>query len=312
MKHMSGRSPQEGENIVTKGSPSVYSLHSRTFSDHRYVYPVVSRRSGGVSLGINLNPDKICNFDCVYCQVDRTVPSPVIDLSPDEKEEMITRIASELRHLIRLYREGTLFDQPPLAQAPSHHRQLRDIALSGDGEPSTFPWIDEVIEAVIRVKSEEGLEGLPIVLITNGSGLDRAVTRRALKRMEGSNGVIWAKLDAGTEDYYRSVCRTGVPFDRILRNILETAKERPVIIQSCFMRIEGEGPSRREIDAYAGRLDDILREGGSVRLVQIYTIARHPAESFVTALTDAELEIIADIVRNKTGLTVEIYPAKPA
>jgi wyosine [tRNA(Phe)-imidazoG37] synthetase (radical SAM superfamily) len=235
-----------------------------------------------------------------------------MDLSPDEKEEMITRIASELRHLIRLYREGTLFDEPPLAQTPARHRQLQDIALSGDGEPSTFPWIDEVVEAVIRVKSEESLKGLRIVMITNGSGLDRAATRRALIRMDGSNGVIWAKLDAGTEDYYRTVCRTGVPFDRILRNILETAKERPVIIQSCFMRLYGEGPSRREIDTYAGRLNDIVRAGGSVRLVQIYTIARNPAESYVTALTDAELEIIADIVRNKTGLTVEIYPAKPA
>ncbi|GIS62123.1 MAG: hypothetical protein CM1200mP2_43480 [Planctomycetaceae bacterium] len=46
--------------------------HPRTFHDNRFVYPVLSRRSHGLSVGINLNPDKICNFDCIYCQVDRT------------------------------------------------------------------------------------------------------------------------------------------------------------------------------------------------------------------------------------------------
>ena len=52
---------------------SLFQTHSRSFEDNRFVYAVVSRRSGGVSIGVNLNPEKYCNFDCVYCQVDRTV-----------------------------------------------------------------------------------------------------------------------------------------------------------------------------------------------------------------------------------------------
>ena len=46
--------------------------HARLFEQNRFVYPVLSRRSGGISIGVNLNPDKVCNFDCIYCQVDRT------------------------------------------------------------------------------------------------------------------------------------------------------------------------------------------------------------------------------------------------
>ena len=52
-----------------------YQRHERRWADNLYVYAVVSRRSHGVSVGINLNPGKECNFDCIYCQVDRSVPA---------------------------------------------------------------------------------------------------------------------------------------------------------------------------------------------------------------------------------------------
>ena len=51
-----------------------FASHPRTFAENRYVYPVVSRRAGGISIGVNLNLDKVCNFDCVYCQVNRSEP----------------------------------------------------------------------------------------------------------------------------------------------------------------------------------------------------------------------------------------------
>ena len=54
--------------------PLPVSAHPRNFEANRYVYPVLSRRAGGISIGVNLNLDKICNFHCVYCQVDRGEP----------------------------------------------------------------------------------------------------------------------------------------------------------------------------------------------------------------------------------------------
>ena len=57
--------------------------HRRVWRDFDYCYPVISRRSRGVSLGVNLNPDKVCNFDCVYCEVDRLTPAKRKDLDLD-------------------------------------------------------------------------------------------------------------------------------------------------------------------------------------------------------------------------------------
>ena len=54
--------------------------HSRVFNNFTYIYPVVSRRSEGVSLGINLNINNACNWRCVYCQVEGLVrgkPEPI-------------------------------------------------------------------------------------------------------------------------------------------------------------------------------------------------------------------------------------------
>ena len=50
---------------------SLFQDHPRSFEANRYVYPVLSRRAGGISIGVNLNVDKVCNFHCVYCQVSR-------------------------------------------------------------------------------------------------------------------------------------------------------------------------------------------------------------------------------------------------
>ena len=50
---------------------SPHTDHPRLFQGNKFVYPVLSRRSRGISVGVNLNPDKVCNFDCIYCQVDR-------------------------------------------------------------------------------------------------------------------------------------------------------------------------------------------------------------------------------------------------
>ena len=55
--------------------------HRREWREFDYAYPVLSRRSKGISLGVNLNPDKICNFDCVYCEVDRNTPGKRSDIS---------------------------------------------------------------------------------------------------------------------------------------------------------------------------------------------------------------------------------------
>jgi wyosine [tRNA(Phe)-imidazoG37] synthetase (radical SAM superfamily) len=120
--------------------------------------------------------------------------------------------------------------------------------------------------------------------------------------MDRNHGEIWAKLDAGTEDYYRLVNRPNYPLPHVIQNITAAARVRPVVIQSLFMRIDGVGPSVGEVSAYVERLGDIRAAGGKIKLVQIYTVARRPAQPNVTPLTEAEVDSIVERVRSEARL----------
>src|SRR3989304_8265445 len=84
-----------------------YADHTRGWRGNAYIYPVISRRSGGLSIGINLNPDAACNFDCIYCQVDRTVEPRVRDVN-------VERLETELATMIELAGGGGVFAGPAL------------------------------------------------------------------------------------------------------------------------------------------------------------------------------------------------------
>src|SRR5690606_37033599 len=96
--------------------------------------------------------------------------------------------------------------------------------------------------------------------------------------------------------------RTKIPFQRVLDNLLLAAKTRPIVIQSMFLKLLGVGPTIEEIAAYCNRLREIVDAGGELKLVQVYTVARRPAESMVSPLEDAEVDAIAEQVRQRTGL----------
>jgi wyosine [tRNA(Phe)-imidazoG37] synthetase (radical SAM superfamily) len=284
-------------------TPSLFASHPRSFEDNRYVYPVVSRRAGGISIGVNLNIDKICNFDCVYCQVDRS------DAAEKEFVEL-ERLADELNAAVELVTSGRIFEHAKLREAPGPLRRLNDIALSGDGEPTTYRNFDEVVGVCAEIRRRHKLDAVKLVLITNASMFHRERVRRGLAALAAANGEIWAKLDAGTEPYYRLVARTSIPFARILENLRDAARVRPIVIQSLFMRIRGEPPSPVEQAAYCERLAEIAAAGGRIKLVQVHTIARPPAESWVAAMEDAEVDALADLVRRRTGLTVAAFYAR--
>jgi wyosine [tRNA(Phe)-imidazoG37] synthetase (radical SAM superfamily) len=277
----------------------VHRDHRRTFAENLYVYAVVSRRSKGVSIGLNLNPDKVCNFDCVYCQVDRTTPGPARDVD-------LSRLLDELEGTLDLVTTGGLFEAERFRSTPPALRRLNDLAFSGDGEPTTCPEFLPVVEAVAELKRRR-LDDVKLVLITNASMFHRPAVREALAVLDANQGEVWAKLEAGTEAYYRQVDRTTVPFGRILDNITEAAKVRPLVIQALFQRLHGEPPPGDELNAFCERLNEVVRAGGKVKLVQVYTVARVPAESFVSPLANAEVDAIVELVRVRTRLPAEPY-----
>jgi wyosine [tRNA(Phe)-imidazoG37] synthetase (radical SAM superfamily) len=278
----------------------VHRDHRRTFSENLYVYAVVSRRSKGVSIGLNLNPDTICNFDCVYCQVDRKTPPLVRDVD-------LPRLRAELEDMIDLVLSGRLFEMERFRETPPHLRRLNDIAFSGDGEPTTCPEFAAIVEMVAQVKQCRQQHDVKLVLITNASQFHRSRVKAALATLDRNNGEVWAKLEAGTEAYYQQIDRTTIPFQRILDNIADEARSAPLIIQALFLRLHGQPPPPEELDAFCDRLNDILRAGGRIRLVQVYTVARVPAENYVAPLANEEVDGIVERVRRRTGLPAEPF-----
>jgi wyosine [tRNA(Phe)-imidazoG37] synthetase (radical SAM superfamily) len=274
--------------------------HRRTFEDNLCVYAVVSRRSKGVSIGLNLNPDKICNFDCIYCQVDRKTPPVTRELDCD-------RLVVELEEMLDLVQSGQLFELERFRHTPPELRRLNDIAFSGDGEPTTPREFPELVRRVAELKRRRGLAQVKIVLITNATMFHRPAVAEALRVLDANQGEIWAKLDAGTEAYYYLVDRTTIPFRQVLDNITAAARVRPIVIQALFMRVHDEPPTAAELEAFCDRLNEIVAVGGRIKLVQVYTVARVPAEGYVTPLCNAEVDAIARLVQERTHLTAEAF-----
>jgi wyosine [tRNA(Phe)-imidazoG37] synthetase (radical SAM superfamily) len=279
---------------------SAWRRHERRWKNNRYVYAVVSRRSRGISVGINVNPDKTCNFDCIYCQVNRNTPAAV-------RKVDLEILAQELDTILQEEKTGTLYGDAPFSALTPAERGVRDIAFSGDGEPSTFPHIEEAIRIAASARQKFGLNSTKLALLTNVAHLNKPAVCSALALLDENNGEIWAKLDAGTEDYFRLVNRPDVALQRVLDNLLEASRIRPLIIQSLWFLIRGAAPPAGEIEAYCSRLNSLLDAGGRLKALQLYTIARDPAEPYASPLPDDELDRIALEIGARVPAPVEVY-----
>lgn len=271
----------------------------RDFLDNRFVYVVVSARARGLSVGVNMNPDKRCNFECVYCEVHRDEP-------PRELRLDVEAMAAELKTTLKAVREGRLRERPWYRSLPDELLQLRHVALSGDGEPTFAPNFAESVQAVVHVRALGGFPFFRLVLMTNATGLDQPQVQQGLKCFTKSDE-IWAKLDGGTQAYLNKVDRMNVPLERVLSNILTVARQRSVNIQSLFPSINGEEPPLEEIEQYAQRLKELKANGAQIPLVQIYSATRPTPNSGCGHLPLKTLSRIAQTVRQVAGLKAEVF-----
>jgi wyosine [tRNA(Phe)-imidazoG37] synthetase (radical SAM superfamily) len=269
----------------------------RDFLNNRFVYTVVSARAHGLSVGVNMNPEKNCNFNCIYCEVHRN--------GEDRELLDVEVMAEELKSTLALVRAERLRERPWYRSLPDELLQLRHVALSGDGEPTLSPRFAEALQAVVHVRA---LGGYPfkLVLITNGTGLDLPHVLSGLKHFTRTDE-IWVKLDGGTHAYVNRVNRSDVPLEKILSNIRLVGRQRPLVIQSLFPSLNGEEPPLEEIEQYAQRLQEAKNGGAQISLVQIYSAARPSAESHCSHLPLRVLSRIAQTVRQTTGLRAEVF-----
>ncbi len=271
--------------------------HDRDSAALRYVYPVISRRAGGVSVGINLNPDNACNWRCIYCQVPDLSrgTAPAIDLAVLENE--LRGFLDELLH-------GDFMQ----TRVPEGARRINDIALSGNGEPTSSAEFAQVVELIARVRAEVALpEAVKTVLITNGSLLYRSEVRQGLRDMAKLNGEVWFKLDAGTAAGMARINGTRARPEIVARRLTCCADLAPTWIQTCLFRLDGDPPAAREFQAYLALLAPLAQKLAGVHL---YSLARPSLQKEAPRLgrmNVGALEAVANRVR-QLGLTVRVSP----
>jgi len=264
--------------------------HARDAAGLTYVYPVVSRRAGGVSIGINLNPNNACDWRCIYCQVPNLArgTAPEIDLKLLEEE--LDAFLKELLH-------GPFMQE----RVPEECRRLCDIAISGNGEPTSCRDLAAVIEVIGSCMRRYGLAGkLPLRLITNGSYIGKGHVQQGLRLMRELNGEVWIKIDTVLPETIRRTNGVSVSAAQLRRQVETAAGLCPTWIQSCMYAYQGVAPATSEIDAYLAFLDGLQRDRVEVQGVLLYGVARTPMlpeGKAVTALDDAWMRELAERIR---------------
>jgi wyosine [tRNA(Phe)-imidazoG37] synthetase (radical SAM superfamily) len=271
----------------------------RDFLGNRFVYVVISPRARGLSIGLNMNPDKFCNFDCVYCEVNRSVPPP-------ERELDVRVMAAELEKTLVLIHAGTIRQVAGCGALSGDLLQLRHVAFSGDGEPTLCANFAEAVQAVVHVRARRFHPFFKMVLITNGTGLDSPPVQEGLRYFTREDE-IWIKLDAGTQHYMDRVNRSEVPLDKVIKNAMLIGRKRPIIIQSLFPLIAQQEPPPEEIDEYIKRLRELKDAGVMISLIQIYSATRPVACSDCGHISLQSLARICRRIKTEVGLKAEVF-----
>ena len=281
-------------------------MQKLTTTDHRregfglnYVYPVISRRSGGLSIGINLNTNNACNWRCIYCQV----PDLTRGSAPETNLELLQR---ELGEFISGFQQGINYER---FNIPPDNRNIRDIAISGNGEPTSTPEFDQVIETIGHTLRETGLSPeTKLVLITNGSLIHRPAVHKGVALLAQYHGEVWFKLDSVTNAGMRRINNANITMNTVRKNLATCAGLCPTWIQTCVFAMDGEPPATKEQEHYLDFLATILKEGVPLKGVLLYGIARpslQPEAPRLSRLPLAWLEQYASKI-GAIGLSVKI------
>lgn len=273
--------------------------HSRDAAGLTYVYPVLSRRAGGLSLGVNLNPNNACNWRCIYCQVPDLIRGSAPEIN-------LVVLESELREFLRDVIDGDFYER--FAVAPEY-RQVRDIAISGNGEPTTAKQFEEVIDLIVRVIQDYRLIGkIKIVLITNGSLIHKLHVQRAIQNLSKLQGEVWFKLDSATDTGIKQINNAGYGISNARRNLELAANFCPTWLQTCVFALDGDPIPQRERNAYINFIKDLMEQQVPLKGVLLYGLARpslQPEAPRLSALPVDWLEAYAAEIR-ASGVSVKV------
>ena len=272
--------------------------HRRDSAGMKYIYPVISRRAGGVSVGINLNVNNACNWACLYCQVEnlsRGGPPPV-DVALLEKE-------------LNAFLKDALHGDFMRRHVPEEAQRLVDIAFSGNGEPTSAPEFPLIVERLGKILEAHDLRGQILVrVITNGSLLYRPAVQQAMAGIAELSGEVWFKVDRGDAAGMVEINETALDPLRVHQNLSLCADLVPTWVQTCWFELDGVPPSEAVVEAYCELLKPLANK---LRGIHLYGLARpsmQPAASRLSRLTAEALGNYAALIEKKTGIRVVTSP----
>ncbi len=276
--------------------------HNRDVSGLTYIYPVVSRRAGGVSIGINLNINNACNWRCLYCQVPnltRGSPPPI----------NLNLLENELRNFLDYILHGDFMER----YVAEGDRKLQDIAFSGNGEPTSAKDFPEVLKIVEKLLNEFGLldsslgHQIKVRLITNGSLMDKAYVLESMHYLAKMNGEVWFKVDAGTSEGIAKINDVNITIPSIINRLKLCAQACPTFVQTCMVAIDGHLPTEDEIASYISLVEKVKND---IHGVHLYGLARPSMQAEAGRLTRISPEWLNDVAVKirSTGLQTFVSP----
>jgi wyosine [tRNA(Phe)-imidazoG37] synthetase (radical SAM superfamily) len=261
--------------------------HSRDKAGLTYIYPVLSRRSGGLSIGVNLNINNACNWRCIYCQV----PNLIRGSAPSVN---IEKLGNELRNFLADVIHGSFYDRE---EVPDEYRVIKDIAISGNGEPTTANEFDQAVSLIELVLKEYGLLGsVKCVLITNGSMVGRNHVKKGLEKLSKINGEVWFKIDSATPSGIATINQVRGSNISTLKRLKVAAELCPTLIQTCVFSYKNKPPSETEINAYLQLLKAVISRDIPIKGVLLYGVERkslQPEAKIIKKLPESWLQDLA-------------------
>jgi wyosine [tRNA(Phe)-imidazoG37] synthetase (radical SAM superfamily) len=271
--------------------------HSRELSGLKYIYSVVSRRAGGLSVGINLNVNNACNWQCIYCEIPNLTRGSPPPIELEVLEQELRFFLKEIIHGDYMEKNVSLED-----------RHLKDIAFSGNGEPTSAEEFPEVILIVKKLLEEFNLlHKIKVRLITNGSLMHKASVIKSVEMLKEMNGEVWFKVDAATEESIKTINQVNMKPYQILERLRNSINVCPTFIQTCIFTIDGKGPSEKDIDAYIQLVSEVK---SNIQGVHLYGLARpslQPQAKNLGRIAEEALEGIATKLRSLNIATTVSY-----
>jgi wyosine [tRNA(Phe)-imidazoG37] synthetase (radical SAM superfamily) len=256
--------------------------HSRELSGLKYIYSVISRRAGGLSIGVNLNVNNACNWQCIYCEIPNLTRGSPPPIELDVLEDELRFFLNEIIHGDYMEKNIAIED-----------RHLKDIAFSGNGEPTSAEEFPQVILIVKKILEEFNLlHKIKIRLITNGSLMHKESVLEGIQVLAKMNGEVWFKVDAGLEESTQVINQVNIKPQQAIDRLKRCSEICPTFVQTCIFTIDNKEPNVKEIDAYIKLIDSAKK---SIKGVHLYGIARPSMQPEAYRLGRVNINVLENI-----------------